>query len=71
MSKIVSLYSTIDICCPTCGEIMEVYGLDVSMTVEHYDVGRRIDECAFEIECSDCKKKITVNPELHIEVSHP
>ncbi len=71
MSKIVSLYSIIDICCPTCGEMLEVDGIDVSMTTEHYDIASRIDECAFEIKCTDCRKTIKISPELEIKVSHP
>ena len=71
MSSVICVYDFIDIGCPTCGEMMKIDDIDVSMTIEHYDMASIIDECAFEIKCTDCGKQIKIVPELHIGVSHP
>ena len=63
MSRITCISEYIDICCPSCEEMMEVSDIDASMTIEHYDIASKIDECSFEIQCKGCGKQV-VNPKM-------
>ena len=68
MSNIKCLYSTIDICCPNCENIIEIDDLDISVTIEGYDICRPVNECAFQIICGECGSSIEINPEMNIGV---
>ncbi len=68
MSNIISLFSTIDICCPHCNECNEVDDIDVSVTVDNTDLARPKDECCFEYPCDFCGKEFQIRPQLHIDV---
>ena len=71
MSRVMTIYGFIDICCPTCEWITEIDDIGVSMTTEHCDIASKMDECAFTVTCEGCGKQIKIVPEMHIGVSHP
>lgn len=68
MSKIGTLYGFLDFVCPHCGEYIEIYEIDVSVTVFGADVSRLVDECVFTYECEHCSRKFRVTPHMDIDV---
>lgn len=69
MSRVISLYSTIDICCPHCEEYNEIDDIDISVTIDNTDISRHKDECVFVHQCVSCGRKFKVTPHLDIGVS--
>ena len=67
MSTIHTLTS-VDICCPHCGEEFEVFDLDICVTVEGKDVCSREGEGFFIVECDHCSKDIEISSQLFIRV---
>ena len=69
MSKINELINTIKICCPNCKEIVSVYDVDVSVTVENHDICRPKLEGVTTFKCNLCKGNVVLIAQLDIFVS--
>ena len=68
MSKIISVYESIDVNCPYCDGENEIWDFDCSVTIENTDIGRKSRESQFEIECEHCGKTFKIIPEMEIRI---
>lgn len=69
MSEICTLLSNIDVECPYCEEILEIDNVDISITVDNYDIIRYKDECKFDFVCPCCENTFYINPVGNIEIT--
>ena len=68
MGTINDLRTSIVITCPYCDAQLEVFDVEVSVTVHGHDIMRKSTEGVFGIKCDECGQEIKITAQLDIDV---
>lgn len=69
MSTRNTLIEPLEICCPHCGDTIDVWDLELAVTVDGHDEMLNTKTTTYITECETCDESITTKAHLSVEVS--